>query len=67
MFHVNPLPNMKYKVLFSLINNEKVFMNAVCYCRDWCFKDNLYGLNISSNSIPITGPFFSICIGPTRY
>ena len=26
---------MKYLVLFSLKNNEKVFENAVCYSRDW--------------------------------
>ena len=29
---------MKYKVLFSLKNNEKVFMNVVCCIRDWRFK-----------------------------
>ena len=30
--------HMKYQVLFSLKQNEKVFMNVVCYSRDWCFK-----------------------------
>ena len=29
---------MKYQVLFSQKNNEKVFMNFVCYSRDWDFK-----------------------------
>ena len=30
--------HMKYQVLFSLKNNENVFMNVVCYSRDWHFK-----------------------------
>ena len=29
---------MKYQVLFSLKNNEKVFINVVCCSRDWQFK-----------------------------
>ena len=29
---------MKYKVLFTLKNNEKVFMNVVCCSRDWRFE-----------------------------
>ena len=29
---------MKYQVLFSLKNNEKVFINVVCCSRDWPFK-----------------------------
>ena len=29
---------MKYQVLFSLKNNEKVFMNVVCCSRDRRFK-----------------------------
>ena len=29
---------MKYQVLFSLENNEKVFMNVVCCSRDLRFK-----------------------------
>ena len=29
---------MKYQVLFSLKNNEKIFMNVVCCSRDWGFK-----------------------------
>ena len=29
---------MKYQVLFSLKNNEKIFRNVVCYSRDWCFN-----------------------------
>ena len=29
---------MKYQVLFSLGNNEKVFMNVVCCSCDWHFK-----------------------------
>ena len=28
----------KYQVLFSLKNNEKVYMNVVCCSRDWRFK-----------------------------
>ena len=30
--------HMKYQVLFSLKNNEKVFINVVCCSRDWPFK-----------------------------
>ena len=30
--------HMKYEVLFSLKNNEKVFINVVCCSRDWHFK-----------------------------
>ena len=30
--------HMKYQVLFSQKNNEKVFMNAICCIRDWRFK-----------------------------
>ena len=30
--------HMKYQVLFSLKNNEKVFIYVVCYSRDWRFK-----------------------------
>ena len=29
---------MKYQVLFSLKNNEKVFINVICCSRDWRFK-----------------------------
>ena len=29
---------MKYQVLFSLNNNEKVFINVVCCSHDWHFK-----------------------------
>ena len=29
---------MKYQVLFSLKDNEKVFINVVCCSRDWRFK-----------------------------
>ena len=29
---------MEYQVLFSLKNNEKVFINVICCSRDWCFK-----------------------------
>ena len=28
MFHVNPLPSIKYRALFSLKNNDKVFINV---------------------------------------
>ena len=30
--------HLKYQVLFSLKNNEKIFMNVVCCSRDWRFK-----------------------------
>ena len=30
--------HMKYQALFSLKNNEKVFMNVVCCSHDWHFK-----------------------------
>ena len=30
--------HMKYQVLFSLKNNEEIFMNIVCCSRDWHFK-----------------------------
>ena len=37
--HVNPLPSrMKYQVLFSLKNNENVFINVICCSRDCHFK-----------------------------
>ena len=29
---------MKYQVLFSLKNNEKIFMNVVCCSPDWRFE-----------------------------
>ena len=35
---------MKYQVLFSLKNNEKVFMNVVYCSRDWRFKVNIIEL-----------------------
>ena len=30
--------HLKHQVLFSLKNNEKIFMNVVCCSRDWRFK-----------------------------
>ena len=30
--------HIKYQVLVSLKNNEKVFMNVICCSRDWRFK-----------------------------
>ena len=35
---------MKYQVFFSLKNNEKVFMNAVCCSRDWCFNGQIHSV-----------------------
>ena len=32
---------MKYQVLFSLKNNEEIFINVVCCSRDWRFKRNV--------------------------
>ena len=37
---------MKFQVLFSLKNNEKVFMNVVCCSHDWQFKGN-YSMHVS--------------------
>ena len=33
---------MKYQVLFSVKNNEKLFTNVVCCSCDWCFKGKLF-------------------------
>ena len=30
--------HLKHQVLFSLKNNDKIFMNVVCCSRDWGFK-----------------------------
>ena len=43
MFHVNPLLarqriHVNYLVLFSLKNNEEIFINVVCCSWDWRFK-----------------------------
>ena len=42
MFHVNPLPSRGFtrniKSFFSLKDNEKVFINVICWGRDWRFK-----------------------------
>ena len=35
---------MKYQVLFSLKNNEKVFINVVCCSSDWRFKHKEYNI-----------------------
>ena len=32
---------MKHQVLFSLKNNEKMFMNVVCCSRDWGLRVNI--------------------------
>ena len=40
---------MKYQVLFSLKNNEKVFMNVVCCSRDWRFKGKHQIIKSASN------------------
>ena len=32
------LISLKHQVLFSLKNNEKIFMNVICCSRDWRFK-----------------------------
>ena len=31
---------MKYQILFSMKNNEKLFMNVVCCSCDWRFEGN---------------------------
>ena len=45
--YVNPMPgrgiHMKYQVLFSLKNNETVFMNILCCSHEWHFKGNKAG------------------------
>ena len=35
MFHVKQTIHMKYKVLFFLKNNEKIFKTVACCSRDW--------------------------------
>ena len=35
---MNPLIHLKHQVLFSLKNNEKIFMNVVCCSCDWRLK-----------------------------
>ena len=44
---------MKYQVLFSLKNNEKVFINVVCCSLDWLFKGYMPEMKIAefANSI----------------
>ena len=32
---------MKYQVLFSLKNNEKVFKTCICCSCEWCLKGSL--------------------------
>ena len=32
---------MKYQVLFSLKNNEKIFMAVICCSRDWGLKHDI--------------------------
>ena len=49
---------MKYKVLFSLKNNEKVFMNVVCCSRDWHFKGKEYLYTASENDTILYYIFF---------
>ena len=45
MFQVNPLPSRDSleisSHLFSLKNNEKLFMNVVCCSRVWRFRVNV--------------------------
>ena len=50
MFHVNPLTriHMKYQVLFSLKNNEKVYMNVICCSRGWCLKGQIFAYSESN-------------------
>ena len=40
--------HMKYQVLFSLKNNEEIFMNVVCCSRDWGFKGWLVVLGLTA-------------------
>ena len=39
---------MKYQVLFSQKNNEKVFINVVCCSPDWPFK-GLFSVSTANN------------------
>ena len=48
---------MKHQILFSLKNNEKIFMNAVCCSRDWHFKG--YGMYIK-NELVLAKQIFSL-------
>ena len=43
---------MKYQVLSSLKNNEKIFMNVVCCSRDWRFKGNFVKMVAKCGGIP---------------
>ena len=55
---------MKYQILFSLKNNETVFINVVCCSRDWPFKgyDNsfIFPDFLLSPEVPI-GTLWSCC------
>ena len=39
---------MKHQVLFSLKNNEKIFMNVICCSHDWHFNKGLITQNKNS-------------------
>ena len=41
---------MKHQVLFSLKNNEKIFMNVVCCSRDWPFSPRFVWTRICLNT-----------------
>ena len=41
--------HIKYQFLFSLKNNEEIFMNVVCCSCDWRFRVNDDGKNDNNN------------------
>ena len=44
--------HMKYQALFSLKNNEKVFVNVVCCSRDcWRLRVNNVSSNLTKNLV----------------
>ena len=41
---------MIHQVLFSMENNEKIFMNVVCCSFDWRFNEELHLLTVKAKS-----------------
>ena len=53
--------HLKHQVLFSLKNNEKIFMNVVCCSRDWRFKGSVPFNGCSSQTEGRKGDNESLC------
>ena len=64
---------MKHQVLFSLKNNEKIFMNVVCCTSDWRFKGLITiclvtAVCVLDNSAKLENSFFEcLSIGIGRF